>query len=474
MSKRIAVIGAGLAGLAAAWRLVERGQEVVVYERRPVPGGLLATVERGGIRADTGTQLLASTYHATFALARAAGLNDLLVRSSGRDALWRRGRSHGITYGSVASMAASAALPALLKLKLAGKYVPWLSSRAAHLDVNDLAGTAVGEDRESIAAWGRRELGEDFVEYLTYPLLAAYYGTPPELASAALYHALARVGLHVTVHAVRGGAAAFPAALASALEGRGVQFSFGAQVEAVTGDPARPSVVVAGRQEEPFDAVVIATPPAAAIPLVPVPAVQVWLEAVPTRTAVSVVLWVRRRARSHSFGYSFPRLEPPGDVVVAACVQSRKLDFGDVPGDAVVAFPAPAFMDRDPSDAELAAAVPRALERALPGINRVLDAVEVYRVDGGYRQFPPGHIRRLAESPPPTGGAVVLAGDYLVAPTVEGAVRSGLRAADRLVELADGGRREAGPNANGAGTSGSGTPGSGTPGSGTPGSATPG
>jgi len=75
VSKRIAVIGAGLAGLAAAWRLVERGQEVVVYERRPVPGGLLATVERGGIRADTGTQLLASTYHATFALARAAGLN---------------------------------------------------------------------------------------------------------------------------------------------------------------------------------------------------------------------------------------------------------------------------------------------------------------------------------------------------------------------------------------------------------------
>ncbi|NJD10805.1 MAG: FAD-binding protein, partial [Gemmatimonadetes bacterium] len=187
MSKHVAVTGAGAAGLAAAGRLAERGQQVTLYEQSPVPGGALATVTRGGVPADTGVQLLASTYRATLALARAAGLGDLLVRAGGHDAVWRRGRAHGITYGSVASLAASGALPALLKVKLAGKYVPWLTSRAASLDVNDLPGTAAAEDGESIATWGRRELGDDFVEYLAYPLLAAYYGAPPEAVSAALY-----------------------------------------------------------------------------------------------------------------------------------------------------------------------------------------------------------------------------------------------------------------------------------------------
>lgn len=435
MSKRIAVIGAGAAGLAAAWGLAEGGCEVVVHERRAVPGGLLATSRRDGIVADTAVQLLASTYHETFRIARAAEIGDLLVRSAGHDSVWRRGRAHGITYGSVASMAASGALPTLLKLKLAGKYVPWLSSHAAGLDINDLAGTAAAADGESIAAWGRRELGEDFVEYLTYPLLASYYGTPPELASAALYHALAREGMHVTVHALRGGAGAFAAALAAALQRRGVVFAFGSEVAAAGSEGAGARLTVGG-VEHRFDAVVVATPPTAAAGLVLDARAQAWLAGVRTRPAVSLVLWTARRVRSSSFGYSFPRQEPPGEVIAAACVQSRKLDFGGDPRDAVVVFPAPALLDDNPSDEDLAALVPQALERALPGLARVLEGIEVHRHDGGYRLFPPGYIRRLAGEPPPGLGPIVLAGDYLVAPTVEGAVRSGLRAAERLLALA--------------------------------------
>lgn len=435
MSKQVAVIGAGAAGLAAAWRLAEHGCAVTIYERSAVPGGLLGTVERAGIRADTGVQLLASTYQATFALARAAGLGELLVRAGGHDGVWRKGRAHGITYGSLASLAASPALPTMLKLKLAGKYVPWLASHASHLDVNDLPGTATAQDGESIASWGERELGKDFVEYLAYPLLAAYYGAPPEAASAALYHALAREGMHVTVHAVRDGAASFAAGLAASLEQRGVSCHYGAAVSAITVGAARAALVAEGR-EVAVDDVVVATPPAAAAALVPDPATREWLAAVRTRPAVSLVLWLRQRLRSPYFGYSFPRREPPGDVVAAACVQSRKFDFGDSLGDALVVFPAPAFLDQGPGDAELAAEVPRALERALPGLGKVLEGVDVQRLEGGYRQFPPGYIRRLAASPPPGDSQVVLAGDYLVAPTVEGAVRSGLRAADRLLARA--------------------------------------
>ena len=115
----VAVVGAGPAGLAAGWALAAGGARVTLYERRGAPGGTLRTDELDGARVDAGVQLLGSYYRETFRIAAEAGASGLLVRSPGRDALWRGGRAHGLTYGSVTSMAASGALPAGLKLRLA-------------------------------------------------------------------------------------------------------------------------------------------------------------------------------------------------------------------------------------------------------------------------------------------------------------------------------------------------------------------
>jgi protoporphyrinogen oxidase len=54
----VVVLGAGPAGLAAAWRLAERGREVVVVERADHVGGLAASFEVGGMRVDHGSHRL--------------------------------------------------------------------------------------------------------------------------------------------------------------------------------------------------------------------------------------------------------------------------------------------------------------------------------------------------------------------------------------------------------------------------------
>ena len=51
---RIAVVGAGIAGLAAARTLHDRGHEVRVFERGPVPGGRCATRVAGAIELPRG------------------------------------------------------------------------------------------------------------------------------------------------------------------------------------------------------------------------------------------------------------------------------------------------------------------------------------------------------------------------------------------------------------------------------------
>ena len=51
------VIGAGIAGLAAAIRLAVKGHEVTVFEKNEKPGGKLGVLEKEGYRFDTGPSL---------------------------------------------------------------------------------------------------------------------------------------------------------------------------------------------------------------------------------------------------------------------------------------------------------------------------------------------------------------------------------------------------------------------------------
>jgi protoporphyrinogen/coproporphyrinogen III oxidase len=435
---RVAVIGAGAAGLSAAWELSEQGARVTVYEQRAEPGGRLRTDTMDGVSFDPGVQLLASNYTATSALANAAGAGDLIVRSPGRDAVWRKGRAHPLTYGSVATMITSGALPAGLKLKLATRYLPFLARHVDRLDLHDLLRTgALPHDAESIAAWGARELGEDFVHLLAHPLLLAYYGSPPEQTSAALYHALARVGLSVEVRAVRGGMRELPRALARKLTERGTDFRYNARIEALQLDAAGVTVHP-GAGDALFDGVIIALPAGDAMKLLPgQDAALQWLRGVRSAPTVSLALVLTLPSGVDYFGLSVPQDEPEAGQLAAICVQERKVP-GLVPQGrgALIVLPTPDSLG------DLTALSPEELlQRLLPSVERLMPRVRGAIVQARATYFPEGytlfyagyvkHLQSFERSLLPS--RLALAGDYLVAPTVEGAVRSGAAAARHIM-----------------------------------------
>jgi protoporphyrinogen oxidase len=57
-SADVVVVGAGPAGLAAAWRAAERGHEVVLIERADRVGGMAASFDVAGVRVDFGSHRL--------------------------------------------------------------------------------------------------------------------------------------------------------------------------------------------------------------------------------------------------------------------------------------------------------------------------------------------------------------------------------------------------------------------------------
>src|SRR5438045_2744263 len=74
MKARVAVIGAGYAGLAAAIDLARAGFAVSLFEANRVAGGRARRVEYRGALLDNGQHVLLGAYHDTLELMRLVGV----------------------------------------------------------------------------------------------------------------------------------------------------------------------------------------------------------------------------------------------------------------------------------------------------------------------------------------------------------------------------------------------------------------
>ncbi len=127
-------------------------------------------------------------------------------------------------------------------------------------------------------------------------------------------------------------------------------------------------------------------------------------------------------------------------------------------GDALVLIPAPSvagsWAASEPGEV-MDQAIP-ALEQLLPGTRSRIREARLVRLPDRVTVPAPGHFRRLAERSAraePSPVRLAMAGDWCVAPTVEGAVRSGLTAARRIAPT-DGSVSSGGESAPGSGPSG--------------------
>ncbi|MEU6404876.1 protoporphyrinogen oxidase [Streptomyces sp. NPDC046985] len=423
--RHVVVIGAGIAGLAAAHRLLGRGARVTVLEASGRVGGKLLPGEIAGVRVDLGAESILARRPEAVALAREAGLaGHLTPPATATASLWTRGALRPMPKGHVMGVpGAAAALAGVVSEEGAARI-----GRDA-----DLPRTEIGDD-VAVGAYVAERLGREVVDRLVEPLLGGVYAgdayrismrsAVPQLFEAARTHAsLTEAVREIQAAAaaaqqpgqrpapvfmgVEGGVGLLPLAVAESVRARGGEILTGAPVtelrrQAPTPTTQAPWRVVAQGRTLHADAVIVAAPAPAAADLLDAesPGAAAELRAVEYASVALVTLAYRSADAVLPEGSGF--LVPPvdGRTIKASTFASRKWGWiaAEDPGVTVLRtsvgrYGETEILGRD--DADLADLSRRDLREAT-GLDAAPLRTRVTRWTDGLPQYPVGHHARVA------------------------------------------------------------------------------
>jgi oxygen-dependent protoporphyrinogen oxidase len=178
----VAIVGAGISGLSAAYELSRRQRSFIVLEARDKPGGIVQTERVDEFLIDKGPDALLVQKPAALELCGELGLTERLIpTSTPRTAfVLRKGTLHPLPGGSVLGFPTR--LKPLFRSRLFS--MPAKVRMAAELVVRKRRESG----DESIAAFVRRRFGAEAVTYIAEPLLAGIHaGDVDRLSMRALF-----------------------------------------------------------------------------------------------------------------------------------------------------------------------------------------------------------------------------------------------------------------------------------------------
>jgi oxygen-dependent protoporphyrinogen oxidase len=400
---RVAVIGGGIAGLAAAWELRHHA-DITVFEPNQL-GGCIRTTPFEGHLVDEGPDAFLTRVPDAVQLCQELGLaGELVAPSAGRSMIWSDGRLRplpdGLVLGVPRQMGGVIRSGILSPAGVARAALDLVLPRrrpADTLTVRDLVADRFGA-----------QVADRLVDPLVGGIHAGWTGelgaaeVVPQLVAAAARSRSLLLGLRRAPGAdggpmfltPRGGVGRLVEMLSQSLQEVGAQF-VAAAVAAI--QPARHTQVLVSADAEPFDAAIVATPARAAArilgpdgtgPLTDLPTASV---AIVTAALPGVAL------PAGVNGFLVPR--PEGKLMTACSFASNKWPHWSDPGTALVRISVGRRGDQSAlelPDDELVSRLVEELGAAL-GFAISPTATRVSRWPDAFPQYLPGHAVRMAD-----------------------------------------------------------------------------
>ena len=190
MGDRVVVVGAGIAGMAAAFRLKQAGLDVRILEASDRVGGRMSTVARDGYLIDPAASFISSACAPMTRLIADAGLAAEVAPTSSLVGIPRGGEIHRFAMDTPLRTARTRLLSRRAKAQLARVGFDVVRARK-QIDYAALERAAPFDD-ESLEQYSRRRVGEEAYDYLIAPLSAACFGVEPaDVSKAGFYFMLA-------------------------------------------------------------------------------------------------------------------------------------------------------------------------------------------------------------------------------------------------------------------------------------------
>jgi oxygen-dependent protoporphyrinogen oxidase len=175
-TNKVVVIGAGISGLACAYRLKRLGIPCLVLEAQDRPGGMIATIRRGGFLFETGPQFPRFP-RPVWDLVRELNLeNEFLAGDSkAKRYILRKGRLHRAPFS----------LQGLIGTGLLG-----LGSKLRIL-TEVFRSSYPPPQEESLAEFVKRKFGAEVLDYLVDPLISTiFFGDPYKMGMESAFPSL--------------------------------------------------------------------------------------------------------------------------------------------------------------------------------------------------------------------------------------------------------------------------------------------
>ena len=459
MGLRVAVVGGGISGLAAAWELVQAdpGTSVTVFEGWGSVGGRLRLAPVAGLPVDVGAESVLFRRPEAVTLVEELGLASRLTHPAPVGAsIVADGRRWPMPKGTLMGIPADPDA-------VAGLLTPAEVERARH---EVIAGPVEGD--VAIGRLVEDRLGPAVTDKLVEPLLAGVYaGHSRAISAASAVPSLYAAGLAGTslLSAAReavaqsqaasadprpvfatlvGGLGSLPELLAQALVAKGVQIHTGTMVRRLHGGPGEWVLTTGPTIDEltwRFDRVLVATPAAPAARLLArvAPEAAAPLSSI-EYASMAIVTYAFPTPDAEPFVGSSGFLVPPTEplTIKASTFSSVKWPWlAEARPDLTFVRASIGRHGEESSlqrpDAELAATALADLTRVLGAVPAPVD-VHVQRWGGALPQYAVGHptlVDRIRAGLPPTLEASGAAYDGVGIPACVG---SGRAAARRLLE----------------------------------------
>jgi protoporphyrinogen/coproporphyrinogen III oxidase len=165
---KVAVIGAGISGLACAYRLQQAGVDVALLESSDHPGGLIGSIQKAGLLFETGPQSFQGT-DAVLDLIHELGIEGELQKAD------PRAPRYVYLHGHLRKIPMSP--QALLTSSLLAPGSRWKIATEA------FKRSKPPSEEETVATFVRRKFGHEILEYLVAPFVSGVYAGDPEQLS---------------------------------------------------------------------------------------------------------------------------------------------------------------------------------------------------------------------------------------------------------------------------------------------------